>query len=653
MKKILFSAIAIAAMAVSCQVEKLDEGAAPSGQTVRITAELPDTKTVFNPEDKTVVWEDEDNLTVIVNSTDAYEFLKVSGENAFTASNVTLGDGTNTYHVLYPYNSNVKQVDAEGFTCREDGAKAYVDVPSEAATKQNGINSTSHIKGVMYGYATADGSASPSVQMHQLTALLKIDVTNNHTEPIEVRSISVSTDAANQLLSGTFYINLENGTTESSGPSYTFNSTSLEVSGATLEAGATGTFWVSAHPFSVPQGSHLTVNVDTDKGYVIDERIYEKDLNFAAGTVNTSTFDFKNPVVELEKLTVAEFKAKAVGDVYYELTGIVTDLYNTTYGNFTLVDETGSVSVYGLTATKQATNDKTFGSLGIKEGDIVTLASKRGEFNGEVQAGGSSYPAYYISHVATPYCNVTPSTMSVTAEAGTTTFNVSSNEYWMVSSDNPAYTVSPEEGTGDATITVTYPANEGAEPVEVVFTVLSNSGVEKTVTLTQRTASAEESALAVLVTSASEIVAGKYIILGEFSEGVYALPNAAATSSAPVEVEISTTGIVESNGILTAINNDYVWQFTASGNGFTINPVDDSTIGLGCTNDNDGLRNSSSYADVAWSFATSAKTGWEISSYDTKNNQRWICGYKPTNWRTYKSATTNANCTFRIYKLSE
>ena len=489
MKKILFSAIAIAAMAVSCQVEKLEEGAAPSGQTVRITAELPDTKTVFNPEDKTVAWEENDELTVVVNSNAAYKFTKETGSNTFTASGVELGDGENTYHVLYPYNSNIKNVDATGYAFKDETNKTYIAIPSTDAAKQDGINSTSHIKGVMYGYATADGSASPSVQMHQLTALLKIDVTNNHTEPIEVKSISVSTDAADQLLSGTFYINLENGTTESSGPSYTFNSTSLEVSGATLEAGATGTFWVSAHPFSVPQGSHLTVNVDTDKGYVIDERIYEKDLNFAAGTVNTSTFDFKNPVVELEKLTVAEFKAKSVGDVYYELTGTVTDLYNTTYGNFTLVDETGSVSVYGLTATKQASNDKSFGSLGIKEGDIVTLASKRGEHNSEAQAGGTSYPAYYISHEATPYCNVTPSTMSVTAEAGTTTFNISSNEYWMVESNNPAYTVSPEERTGDATITITYPANEGTDPVEVIFTILSHSGVEKTVTLTQRTAS--------------------------------------------------------------------------------------------------------------------------------------------------------------------
>ena len=484
MKKILFSAIAIAAMAVSCQVEKLDEGTAPSGQTVRITAELPDTKTVFNPEDKTVAWEENDELTVVVNSNAAYKFTKETGSNTFTASGVSLAEGTNTYHVLYPYNEHVKKVDADGVTSSNSG-KTYVDVPSEAAAKQDGVNSTSHIKGVMYGYTTATGSASPSVQMHQLTALLKIDVTNNHTEPIEVRSITVSTDAAGQLLSGTYYINLETGETESSGDKYTYNYTTLGVTNVTMEAGATGTFWVSAHPFSVPQGSKLTISVETDKGVSSDERTYESALEFAAGTVNTASFNFEAPEA-IEKLTVAEFLAKEVGNVYYELTGTISNIVDTDYGNFDLTDGTGTVYVYGLTATKATSNDKSFSSLGLREGDVLTLVGTRAEYKGTAQVGG---PAYYISHEAAPYCNVTPSTMSVTAEAGTTTFNIESNEYWMLESSNEAYTVSQAEGTGDAVITVTYPANEGTEPVEVVFTVLSNSGVEKTVTLTQRTAS--------------------------------------------------------------------------------------------------------------------------------------------------------------------
>lgn len=480
MKKILLSVLAVAAVAVSCQTEKLEEGTSQTGKTVKIVAELPETKTIFNPEDKTVAWEDGDELTVVVNSSSAYKFGKVAGENAFSALGVTLQDGQNTYHVLYPYNSYVKTVDVDGVTCNASGSKTYVDVPSEAATVQKGINNADHVKGVIYGYTTAADSETPSVQMHQLTALLKIDVTNNHTEPIEVRSITVSTDAAGQLLSGTYYINLETGETESSGDKYTYNYTTLGVTNVTMEAGATGTFWVSAHPFSVPQGSKLTISVETDKGVSSDERTYESALEFAEGTVNTASFNFEAPEA-IEKLTVAEFLAKEVGNVYYELTGTISNISNTEYGNFDLTDVTGTVYVHGLTATKATSNDKSFSSLGLREGDVLTLVGTRAEYNGTAQVGG---PAYYISHVAVPYCDVTPSTLSVGAAAGETTFSIESNESWSIESDNSSYTVSPASGNGDAEITVTYPANETSDAITVTFTVTSESG-EKTVTLEQ------------------------------------------------------------------------------------------------------------------------------------------------------------------------
>ena len=502
MKKILFSAIAIAAMAVSCQVEKLEEGNVQTGQTVKITAELPDTKTVFNPEDKTVAWEENDELTVIVNSSSAYKFTKETGSNTFTASGVSLAEGTNTYHVLYPYNEYVKKVDADGVTSSNTG-KTYVDVPSEAAAKQDGVNSTSHIKGVMYGYSTADGSASPSVQMHQLTALLKIDVTNNHTEPIEVRSITVSTNATGQLLSGTYYINLETGETVSSGDTYTYNYTTLGVSNVTMEAGATGTFWVSAHPFDVPQGSTLTISMETDKGVASDDRTYDRDLHFGAGTVNTASFNFENPAQTIEKLTVAEFLAKPVdASVYYELTGTISNINSTEYGNFDLTDETGTVYVYGLTATKVSSNDKSFNTLGLREGDIVTICGTRDRYdkasdpNQKEQVGG---PAYYISHEAVPYCNVTPSTVNVAADATSATFKVDANVEWTIASDNPDFKVSPASGSETAEITVTFPANETSETVTAVLTVSSELG-EKTVTVSQTATSA----LTIILDAASQ-----------------------------------------------------------------------------------------------------------------------------------------------------
>jgi RPA family protein len=81
----------------------------------------------------------------------------------------------------------------------------------------------------------------------------------------------------------------------------------------------------------------------------------------------------------------------------YRLTGKVTNLAAGVYGNFDLVDATGKVYVYGLTATQVASNDKSFPSLGIKEGDVVTLIGTRASYKGTAQVGG---PAYHVSHTS-------------------------------------------------------------------------------------------------------------------------------------------------------------------------------------------------------------------------------------------------------------
>lgn len=96
--------------------------------------------------------------------------------------------------------------------------------------------------------------------------------------------------------------------------------------------------------------------------------------------------------------TVEQVLAAAVNNnVWYQLTGTISNISNTTYGNFDLTDETETIYVYGLTAEKVSSNDKSFSSLGLKEGDIVTLVGTRDEYGGDPQIGG---PAYYISHEA-------------------------------------------------------------------------------------------------------------------------------------------------------------------------------------------------------------------------------------------------------------
>ena len=92
--------------------------------------------------------------------------------------------------------------------------------------------------------------------------------------------------------------------------------------------------------------------------------------------------------------TLSEFIAAGVAeDVWYRLTGTVDNIYNTEYGNFHLLDDAGNdVVVYGLVAGWGGPS-KEFASLGIQEGDVITIVGVRDEFNGTIQVGD----AFFVS----------------------------------------------------------------------------------------------------------------------------------------------------------------------------------------------------------------------------------------------------------------
>ena len=105
----------------------------------------------------------------------------------------------------------------------------------------------------------------------------------------------------------------------------------------------------------------------------------------------------KNVTVEkhisVAPVTVADFlAAPEAKDVYYSLTGTVSNIVNTTYGNFDIVDETGSVYVYGLLSGWGGPS-KQFESLGLKEGDKITLVGVRAAYKGTAQVGS----AFFVS----------------------------------------------------------------------------------------------------------------------------------------------------------------------------------------------------------------------------------------------------------------
>lgn len=102
---------------------------------------------------------------------------------------------------------------------------------------------------------------------------------------------------------------------------------------------------------------------------------------------------------EVTEATVEDILAAEVdANVWYQVTGVVRGIYNKDYGNFYLEGDSGEqILVFGLTATQVEKNDKSFASLGIQNGDVLTLVGTRSEYKGTPQIGG---PAYYISHEA-------------------------------------------------------------------------------------------------------------------------------------------------------------------------------------------------------------------------------------------------------------
>ena len=161
--------------------------------------------------------------------------------------------------------------------------------------------------------------------------------------------------------------------------------------------------------------------------------------------------------------------------------------YNTTYGNFYLEDATAKVLVYGLTATKQTSNDKSFATLGLRDGDTVTLIGKRAVYvNPSTQAethqvGG---PAYYVSHVAAPYMELPAASVSVAAETTTYTIEVQSNVSWTATA-SAGVTLNPASGNGNASVVMTFAANTTDATATHTVTFVAE-GVEKTFTLVQK-----------------------------------------------------------------------------------------------------------------------------------------------------------------------
>ena len=149
-------------------------------------------------------------------------------------------------------------------------------------------------------------------------------------------------------------------------------------------AGTEGGRWnVATAEFSltsVPETLYLKFAADVASVYRLD------DVKLFSGnggqTIDLDNIEAPEPV-EVKKVTVAEFLAAAEDSTVYELTGEITNVTNTTYGNFYLKDSTAEVLIYGLCSPTG--EQKYWAESGAKVGDTITVQTVRTSYNGTPQ----------------------------------------------------------------------------------------------------------------------------------------------------------------------------------------------------------------------------------------------------------------------------
>ena len=345
-------------------------------------------------------------------------------------------------------------------------------------------------------------------------------------------------------------------------------------------------------------------------------------------------FEIETP--EAEALTIAEFLAKEEGATFYQLEGVVTNLVNTTYGNFTLVDATGEVYVYGLKKDATSSN-QTFGETGVKEGDVVVLIGKRASFKETPQVGD----AYYVSHKEG--FAVSPLTLSIPADGGTTTFNITGGVAWTAVSDNSAFTVETQSGTGAATVTVSASANETGAAISGTITVSTEEDmpVKSYEIEISQGANVAGAKYYVKVTSAPSDWSGKYLIVYE-KDGL-----ALDGSLSKIDVvnnykEVSVeAGQIESNATTDAI----AFTIASEGSGWSLLAPNGKYI---CqTAEKNGLRESDTPVEHTLSVASDQST--EVVTTESGKVLRFNNSSDQMRFRYYGSGQQPV----ALYKLSE
>ncbi len=209
---------------------------------------------------------------------------------------------------------------------------------------------------------------------------------------------------------------------------------------------------------------YITVNENTSS----ESRTATITLK-ANGAEATITVQQEGKAVEKTTITVADFLAMEEDDtVEYVLSGTITAVANTTYGNFDLTDDTGTVLIYGLMSPDGETN-KYWATSGAKLGDDIVVKTIRTSFNGTPQGKNAKF-VELVSPGTRAFYTVDPTSIEFASAGGeevviVTRYNTDATV--SATSDNDVFSVS----VNDNEVTISAAANELEEKIEGAVTI--------------------------------------------------------------------------------------------------------------------------------------------------------------------------------------
>ena len=149
--------------------------------------------------------------------------------------------------------------------------------------------------------------------------------------------------------------------------------------GVAVEIPASAKDWLGVTSSTVGAAPTVTFYAKANEGGDRETTVVFKTTDGSKEYTSQATIKQKGAIVEC---SIADFLAAAVGNTQYRLTGVITKVAGAAYGNVYIKDYSGEAYVYGIGAKGD------FEAKGLKEGDVVTLVGKRGEYKGTAQMTG-------------------------------------------------------------------------------------------------------------------------------------------------------------------------------------------------------------------------------------------------------------------------